>query len=145
MTSLDLSDPENHDLNPFRGNIFRELVLDEEGKPVEKDSLGYLKTQIVADDTLGFRDNYRKGDVRNFLDGDNKEFVNYGYGEWTLIADSSRVYKGGSWADREYWLDPAQRRYLPEYMATNYIGFRCVSDIVGPMTSKKKKPRNSIR
>ncbi len=63
----------------------------------------------------------------------------------TLISDNTRVYKGGSWADREYWLDPAQRRYLPEYMATNYIGFRCVSDIVGPMTSKKKKPRNSIR
>ncbi|MAD96981.1 MAG: gliding motility lipoprotein GldJ [Flavobacteriaceae bacterium] len=63
----------------------------------------------------------------------------------TLISDNTRVYKGGSWADREYWLDPAQRRYLPEYMATNYIGFRCVSDIVGPMGSKKKKPRNSVR
>ncbi|MCH3884633.1 gliding motility lipoprotein GldJ [Tenacibaculum aquimarinum] len=59
----------------------------------------------------------------------------------TLISDQSRVFKGGSWADREYWLDPAQRRYYPEYMATNYIGFRCATDKVGPMTFKKRKKR----
>jgi gliding motility-associated lipoprotein GldJ len=63
----------------------------------------------------------------------------------TLISDKSRVYKGGSWSDREYWLDPAQRRYLPEYMATNYIGFRCVSDKVGPMGTGKKSARSLIR
>jgi sulfatase modifying factor 1 len=56
----------------------------------------------------------------------------------TLISDQTRVYKGGSWADREYWLDPAQRRYLPEYMATNFIGFRCVTDKLGPMEYRKK-------
>ncbi|AMC11988.1 gliding motility lipoprotein GldJ [Lutibacter profundi] len=58
----------------------------------------------------------------------------------TLISDKSRVYKGGSWRDREYWLDPSQRRYLPEYMATNYIGFRCATDRLGPMTYKRRKP-----
>ena len=64
----------------------------------------------------------------------------------TLISDRTRVYKGGAWSDREYWLDPAQRRYLPEYIATNYIGFRCVSDKVGPMSSsKKRKARNPSR
>jgi sulfatase modifying factor 1 len=63
----------------------------------------------------------------------------------TLISDISRVYKGGSWSDREYWLDPAQRRYLPEYMATNYIGFRCVTDKVGPMTNQKRTARNPSR
>ncbi|WP_298780326.1 gliding motility lipoprotein GldJ [uncultured Polaribacter sp.] len=63
----------------------------------------------------------------------------------TLISDNARVYKGGSWSDREYWLDPAQRRYLPEYMATNYIGFRCVSDKVGPMATKKRRARNPSR
>ena len=57
----------------------------------------------------------------------------------TLISDKTRVYKGGSWRDREYWLDPAQRRYLPEYMATNYIGFRCATDKLGPMTPKRRK------
>ena len=63
----------------------------------------------------------------------------------TLISDQTRVYKGGSWADREYWLDPAQRRYLPEYMATNFIGFRCVTDKLGPMTYKKRTARHSMR
>ena len=63
----------------------------------------------------------------------------------TLISDNTRVYKGGAWSDREYWLDPAQRRYLPEYMATNYIGFRCVSDKLGPMSSEKRRARNPSR
>ncbi|MDB9732586.1 gliding motility lipoprotein GldJ [Polaribacter sp.] len=61
----------------------------------------------------------------------------------TLISDHTRVYKGGSWADREYWLDPAQRRYLPEFMATNFIGFRCVTDKLGPMAYRKKT--NAVR
>jgi gliding motility-associated lipoprotein GldJ len=58
----------------------------------------------------------------------------------TLISNETRVYKGGSWKDLAYWLDPSQRRYLPEYMATNYIGFRCVADRIGPMTYKRRKP-----
>jgi hypothetical protein len=37
---------------------------------------------------------------------------------------------GGSW--RAYWLDPAQRRYFPQDMATDYIGFRCAMSKVGP-------------
>ena len=57
----------------------------------------------------------------------------------TLISNKTRVYKGGSWADREYWLDPAQRRYFPEYISTNYIGFRCATDKVGPMVRNQKK------
>lgn len=63
----------------------------------------------------------------------------------TLISNNTRVYKGGDWSDREYWLDPAQRRYLPEYMATSYIGFRCVVHKVGPMNYDKKNPINSAR
>jgi sulfatase modifying factor 1 len=63
----------------------------------------------------------------------------------TLISNQTRVYKGGSWVDREYWLDPAQRRHLPEYMATNFIGFRCVTDKLGPMATNKRKPRNAAR
>ena len=58
----------------------------------------------------------------------------------TLISNKSRVYKGGSWNDRAYWLDPSQRRYLPEYMATNFIGFRCATDRLGSMTYKRRKP-----
>ncbi|NJX14835.1 gliding motility lipoprotein GldJ [Tamlana crocina] len=59
----------------------------------------------------------------------------------SLINDEVRVYKGGSWKDREYWLDPAQRRYFPQDMATDYIGFRCAMSRLGSkskMTNKKK-------
>lgn len=55
----------------------------------------------------------------------------------TLVNDNVRVYKGGSWRDRAYWLDPAQRRYFPQDMATDYIGFRCAMSKVGPKSSRK--------
>jgi len=57
----------------------------------------------------------------------------------TLINDEVRVYKGGSWRDRAYWLDPAQRRFLPQYMATDYIGFRCAMSRVGSKAKTKNK------
>lgn len=55
----------------------------------------------------------------------------------TLVDDNVRVYKGGSWRDRAYWLDPASRRYFPQDMATDYIGFRCAMSKVGPKSNKK--------
>ena len=60
----------------------------------------------------------------------------------TLINDEVRVYKGGSWRDRAYWLDPAQRRYFPQDMATDYIGFRCAMSRMGAKADKKKRARN---
>ncbi|MFI1771822.1 gliding motility lipoprotein GldJ [Thalassobellus citreus] len=60
----------------------------------------------------------------------------------SLINDEVRVYKGGSWKDREYWLDPAQRRYFPQDMATDYIGFRCAMSRVGSKSKAKQKTKN---
>ena len=60
----------------------------------------------------------------------------------TLISNEVRVYKGGSWRDRDYWLDPAQRRYFPQDMATDYIGFRCAMSRVGSKSKKGKRPRH---
>ncbi|MFK7002002.1 gliding motility lipoprotein GldJ [Flavobacterium oreochromis] len=60
----------------------------------------------------------------------------------TLVGDNVRVYKGGSWKDRAYWLDPASRRYLSEDLATDFIGFRCAMSRVGPKSDFKKTPRN---
>ncbi|MEN3323046.1 gliding motility lipoprotein GldJ [Mariniflexile soesokkakense] len=60
----------------------------------------------------------------------------------SLINDEVRVYKGGSWKDREYWLDPAQRRYFPQDMATDYIGFRCAMSRVGSKSKEKQKKKN---
>ena len=60
----------------------------------------------------------------------------------TLINNEVRVYKGGSWRDRDYWLDPAQRRYFPQDMATDFIGFRCAMSRVGSKSKDRKRPRN---
>ena len=63
----------------------------------------------------------------------------------TLITDEVRVYKGGSWKDSAYWLDPAQRRYLPQYIATDYIGFRCAMSRLGSKSQVKKSARHKRR
>ena len=60
----------------------------------------------------------------------------------SLINDKVRVYKGGSWKDREYWLDPAQRRFYPQDMATDFIGFRCAMSRVGSKSKNKVKRKN---
>jgi gliding motility-associated lipoprotein GldJ len=63
----------------------------------------------------------------------------------TLISDKSRVYKGGSWKDRAYWLVASNRRYLDEDQSTDAIGFRCAMDRVGSPTGfnygRKKKDK----
>ncbi len=71
----------------------------------------------------------------------NDEMINAGIAGWptTLISDKSRVYKGGSWADRVYWLSSGNRRFLDEDKATATIGFRCAMDRVG--SSRPKSPK----
>ena len=60
----------------------------------------------------------------------------------TLIDNEVRVIKGGSWRDRAYWLDPAQRRFFPQDMASDDIGFRCAMSRVGSKSKDgKKSPR----
>ena len=77
------------------------------------------------------------GDPIRELDASNKRT--------TLITDEVRVYKGGSWKDRAFWLDPAQRRYLPQYIATDYIGFRCAMSRLGSKSQVKKTARHKRR
>ena len=79
-------------------------------------------------------------------DGNNQNIRNtgnsnemYSYGETTLISDKARVYKGGSWKDRAYWLNPGTRRFLDQTLATDCIGFRCAMDRVGPPQSDLKQ------
>ncbi len=138
------------DFRPFRGNVFTTLERDEEGYIAEKDSLGRLKYREVnaEDDNLADRRNYKKADVINYEDGDLQSTVDYGslaefeenggkegamydFGKTSLISDRSRVYKGGSWEDRAYWMTPGTRRFLAEEQSTNTIGFRCAMIRVG--------------
>jgi sulfatase modifying factor 1 len=131
LTSITLRDVENHDMNPYRGGKFEELVRDEDGRPVEKDSLGRLRYRYIEDDEVANRDNFKRGMVYNYLDGDQESGVFYDYGNHTLISDKARVYKGGSWADRAYWLSPGTRRFLEEDKSSRTIGFRCAMTRTG--------------
>ena len=52
----------------------------------------------------------------------------------SLISDNSRVYKGASWKDRAYYLNPGTRRFLEQDRSTATIGFRCAMDRIGSPT-----------
>lgn len=143
------------EFNPYRGNVFKTLVTDEEGQIAQKDSMGRLRSRLQTDQELANRENYRTADNRNFNDGDTRSRISSGT-DWksdntgtkdmyyatetevtTLIDDESRVYKGGSWRDRSFWLNPGARRYLNQKKSTNDIGFRCAMSHVGPLKEKK--------
>ena len=72
----------------------------------------------------------------NAPEGNSNEM--YEYGKSSLITDRTRVFKGGSWKDRAYWLNPGTRRFLDQDQATDAIGFRCAMDRLGASTSKAK-------
>ena len=54
------------------------------------------------------------------------------------ITKTSRVYKGGSWNDRIYWLNPTTRRFLDQSKSSNTIGFRCAMSILGDNNTQVK-------
>jgi len=79
----------------------------------------------------------------NVLDGDDTNISSYETGGNTLISNKSRVYKGGSWKDRPYWLNPGTRRYLDQDKSNSTIGFRCAISAFGvdsPGYDNENKP-----
>ena len=63
------------------------------------------------------------------------------YGNTTLVNDHSKVYKGGSWNDMAFWLNPATRRFMNEDDASAEVGFRCAMTMVGaPEIHPEGKP-----
>ena len=143
MTSLALSDVESQDLNPYRGNRFQTKVM-EDGEIVEKDSLGRIQYRDVTDEEAVVRENYRKGKVHDYLDGDEQSNSVYEYGVTTLISNKSRVIKGGSWADRAYWLSPGARRFKEEDKSDRTIGFRCAMTRTGSPDVKSEEGGNNF-
>ncbi len=133
--------------NSFRGNVYTTYIADgtdENGQTLFRvDSLGRLEKAPITD-----------GDKRNFKDGDpmSQLFTDFPLLTDTTnvstilsknvsidptdvlapkVGDKTRVYKGGSWKDRIYWLNPSSRRYLEQDQATNDIGFRCAMSMIG--------------
>jgi len=125
-----LSPLDTEDFSPFRGNEFTKKSRDESGQ-IMVDSTGQIIYEVETRADNENRRNYRDGDVRNYKDGDGLSNADYGYGITTLINDKSRVYKGGSWNDRAYFMSPGSRRFLQEDQASSEIGFRCAMDMIG--------------
>ena len=125
-------------------NGFNDFIIDTPGK---------LKYRNVTEEENIGRLNYRRDDYMDFLDGDiessiyydndkRKNDINQATRDADLVMyqntfeefDKSRVYKGGSWKDRAYWLALSQRRYLDENRSSDAIGFRCAMDRIGSPT-----------
>jgi gliding motility-associated lipoprotein GldJ len=83
----------------------------------------------------------------------NADYRGYGdtvntalYGTTTLVNDHSKVYKGGSWNDMAFWLNPATRRFMDEDASSAEVGFRCAMTLVGePEVHPEGKPHFSIK
>jgi gliding motility-associated lipoprotein GldJ len=98
---------------------------------------GNMRMRSVTIEENIDRRNYRESDNINYLDGDQASSINYeilededqrpmyDWGNTTLVSDRARVYKGGAWNDRAYYIQPAARRFLDERESTATIGFRC--------------------
>jgi formylglycine-generating enzyme len=131
-----LSHTDVDDFRPFRGNIYKAPKRQEDGTLEEKDTIGHIPEQPLTPQEVQSNGRYesRTGDLRNYQDGDTTNPVNnfsYNYGVTSLINDSTKVYKGGSWADRAYWLSPGTRRFMQGNLASDKIGFRCAMDRLG--------------
>lgn len=138
-----LTSADANDFNSFRGNVYKQLKFDEFGDLEEKDSLGRLVYELVDPAENVNRRNYRVADNIGFKDelnysaGENEQM--YEYGVTSLIDNQARVYKGGSWNDRAYWLSPGTRRFLDEQLALSTLGFRCAMIRLGAPTGNSKK------
>jgi len=125
-----LTSADGEDFNYFRGNKFQKYYKNGSGE-FERDSLGRLKKIDVNDEETKNRRNYQHNYALNHLDGDSASQATYQYGVTTLISDKAKVFKGGSWNDRAYWLSPGARRFLEEDQSSSTIGFRCAQTYMG--------------
>ncbi len=150
MSSMDVEE-----FRPFRGNVFKKVRRNEDGSIADKDSLGRIIYDPVTDEESVSRVNYHTANNINYRDGDVESSIT-DQGDWlnaetgggsdrmyysgsgpkgrgmtSLVSDRARVYKGGGWNDRVYWLSPGTRRFLDERKARENIGFRCAMTRVG--------------
>jgi len=125
-TNFDKSDNRNYRDGDVSSSRYFDLFNEEDAENGKMDAKRMYNApkHVVSSDSTGMLRKYDKSNTRT-----------------TLIDDNVRVYKGGSWKDRAYWIDPAQRRAFPEYMATSYIGFRCAMSRVGSKAQGRKSPR----
>jgi len=129
------------DFNPFRGNVYVNkkfedaekgiYAKDKYGRPIKEMAKAPRKQTWEELQNAGAQNtdeaNAYDADMRDYNDPENDSL----YGKTTLVNNKSRVYKGGSWNDRAYWLNPATRRYMQQDESSATVGFRCAMTLVG--------------
>ena len=150
-------DDEMNDISYYRGNEYFKPSIGKDGVITTKSGgATYDKLPGSVRDSIETRDDlksFNDGDIGSVRDSKTDGFVEdpmYNSSildkdgnpikdeRTTLISDKARVYKGGSWLDRAYYLDPAQRRYELESKSSNFIGFRCAMSYLGESRNSKK-------
>ncbi|PRP67292.1 gliding motility lipoprotein GldJ [Nonlabens agnitus] len=146
------------------GKLIARTIPGEIKQVAVDDEETYLRTNFDRSDNRNFRDGdsqsskyfgtadeldpeqrmYDSPQHRVSVDADGNVIREYDQANTrsTLIDNEVRVIKGGSWRDREYWLDPATRRFYPQDMAKDDLGFRCAMSRIGSKSKKSKSPRN---
>ncbi|MGZ3776675.1 MAG: SUMF1/EgtB/PvdO family nonheme iron enzyme [Mucilaginibacter sp.] len=158
---------EFEDFNPFRGNEYKnkrlsdpqkdQLAKDKYGKPIFDPAVSAKKqsyadmmaaqkqantTNPTAPTTNPLAGKPYNPDFRGAQDSVNNSL----YGTTTLVNDKSKVYKGGSWNDMAFWLNPGTRRFMDEDQSSAEVGFRCAMTMVGaPEISPSGKPHYTVK
>jgi gliding motility-associated lipoprotein GldJ len=126
------------------GNIKMRNVTDEENlhrrNYRQADNIDYLDGDLKS--SISYQNEEVIGQIN--AKERNEDWVMYQSGDQTklsgikeigaptsLISDHSMVYKGGSWRDRAYWMNPGTRRFMDSNVSNAYVGFRCAMDRVG--------------
>lgn len=153
-------DNDFNDFNYTRGNTFKQIVKEEggqfvinsndlqyktlpNGKIVPIQLPGSIKEKVITNGSKEAGFTYTQPNDINIVENDSTAMNPNAIVE--SYKTKNRVYKGGSWKDREFWLDPAQRRYLPEFMSTDFIGFRCATDRIGGASTRTPIPISGAR
>ena len=133
--------------NAYRRNYKKSDNINYNDGDIES-QMGIDWNNFLNEDSTADKSNVRidkwNTDVSKYEDGTKTGNSNemYTYGEASLITDRTRVFKGGSWKDRAYWLNPGTRRFLDQDQSTDAIGFRCAMDRVGaPMSNQRENTR----
>lgn len=122
--------------NSFRGNIYTKPKMVD--GMYEIDSVGCVAV-VWTDDLRDYKDGDKSSVIDTDYPLDTVGLEALGQTYKTDITDilapkvtkNTRVYKGGSWRDRIYWLNPSTRRYLDQDKSSSTIGFRCAMSTVG--------------
>ncbi len=152
------SHQEVSDYNPYRGSQGYTYLAESQdingGYQLKVDSLGRIARVVLPED-----------DMRNYGDGSGQLTTDFQLhtdpeGMSALrnsrqldptdvlapkITNKTRVYKGGSWKDRAYWINPAARRYLDQDKSANDIGFRCAMTMLGSIDNQPAQKKTSSK